>query len=62
MALSTERVREIDAAAAKDFMTLPIGTAICVVKAAWNFYKCEKGGGKGCGDQLLKDLEKCLTG
>jgi len=62
MALSPERVREMDAAAAKDFMTLPIGTIICLGLAAWNFYKCEKGGGKQCGDQLLKDLEKCITG
>jgi len=50
----------------KDIHRIPIGTVICLAKAAYECYKCVKaaGGDVGkiakCAEQLIVDVEKCM--
>jgi hypothetical protein len=60
MALSAQRVQEIDAEAKNGFRGFPLGKIICIAEAGWKAFKCETSGGQHCIETLVKDIEACL--
>jgi hypothetical protein len=60
MALTQQRISEIDEQAKNGFKGIPVGKIICIAEAAWKAYKCETGGGEHCIETLISDIEACL--